>query len=563
MKFATAFLVASLIATFAAAHVLQPELEVPHPWYKSRSTKSINMEQSLDMTISLKRRNLDKLDAVFWEVSDPKNAKYGEHLQHDEMRKLIGAGQPAINAVKAWLAVHGIHEVDVARHEDSMKFKATVAQVASLLKVKFSVYENKLTRQQIPRALGAYQIPEELVSIVELVAGHRGFPFPKVPRVKVQGPPWGMNVTPAVIWDVYNEDTFPPTPAGQHNIQSFFQAQGQYVRQADLTQFCQGLMGPNFNGECKIEKYIGHDSNSDPGLESSLDSQYITATGYGLETWVYSYEGLDFCKDLLSWGQDVFGEKDGKFPYVISMSYGSQTLPTYCTGDGLNRITEDVKKMGAMGITVVIASGDSGSGEFSRSGWNWGYLGVSFPAEIPYATSVGSTTFESGNSGTERAATFSGGGFSFSFAAPEFQKDAIHHYLTTATPLPKATSYNATGRGTPDVSALGEQFFVIDDGVPQAVAGTSCSTPTFAGMVARLNNIRLQNNKTLGFINPLLYANPQGFNDITSGTNDMNHDGNGWVASAGWDPVTGLGTPDFKKLSTIVKNINAQERSRK
>jgi tripeptidyl-peptidase-1 len=71
-----------------------------------------------------------------------------------------------------------------------------------------------------------------------------------------------------------------------------------------------------------------------------------------------------------------------------------------------------------------------------------------------------------------------------------------------------------------------------------------------------LNDYRISLGKpTLGFLNPLLYSNlTTAFNDITSGQNP-GCSTNGFKALAGWDPVTGFGTPDFLKLQAIVKNI--------
>jgi len=56
------------------------------------------------------------------------------------------------------------------------------------------------------------------------------------------------------------------------------------------------------------------------------------------------------------------------------------------------------------------------------------------------------------------------------------------------------------------------------------VAGTSCAAPVFSGVVALLNDVRLQNGKKpLGYLNPLLYHiaknYPTGFTDITKGSN--------------------------------------------
>ena len=61
--------------------------------------------------------------------------------------------------------------------------------------------------------------------------------------------------------------------------------------------------------------------------------------------------------------------------------------------------------------------------------------------------------------------------------------------------------FNASGRAFPDVSALGVNFQVVYKGDTRGVAGTSASTPTFAAIVALLNEARLQDGKpTMGWI---------------------------------------------------------------
>ena len=78
-----------------------------------------------------------------------------------------------------------------------------------------------------------------------------------------------------------------------------------------------------------------------------------------------------------------------------------------------------------------------------------------FPASSPYVTAVGGTDFDQKSVvGTEKAWSNSGGGFSNTFGIPAYQAKAVKHYKRTAT-LPPARLYNDTGRGYPDVSALG------------------------------------------------------------------------------------------------------------
>lgn len=45
-----------------------------------------------------------------------------------------------------------------------------------------------------------------------------------------------------------------------------------------------------------------------------------------------------------------------------------------------------------------------------------------------------------------------------------------------------------------------------------------------------------------------LYSNPGAFFDVTSG-NNPGCGTSGFSATSGWDPVTGMGTPDFAGLA--------------
>ena len=116
-------------------------------------------------------------------------------------------------------------------------------------------------------------------------------------------------------------------------------------------------------------------------------------------------------------------------------------------------------------------------------------------------------------------------------------QDAVATYLQNAG-LPPASSYNATGRAFPDVSAIGMNFWIYCGGLPTEVGGTSAATPTFAGIISLLNDARLAaGKKQLGFVNPLLYAHPEVFTDIMNGHNT----GMGGCQTDGFDSVKGWG----------------------
>merc|ERR1711972_918184 len=140
---------------------------------------------------------------------------------------------------------------------------------------------------------------------------------------------------------------------------------------------------------------------------------------------------------------------------------------------------------------------------------------------------------------------------------PAWQKDAVSHYLQQSGLPSSSRGFNTTGRAYPDIAAQAVNFFVVA-GLPlPGVAGTSCASPTAAGVFSLLNDVRLQAGKsTLGFLNPLIYEHAAAFNDITTGSNSgCGFGSGGWPAKKGWDAVTGVGTPNYAKLSTVVASL--------
>jgi tripeptidyl-peptidase-1 len=90
----------------------------------------------------------------------------------------------------------------------------------------------------------------------------------------------------------------------------------------------------------------------------------------------------------------------------------------------------------------------------------------------------------------------------------------------------------------------------------RGVGGTSASAPIFASIINLLNEERLEQGKgPLGFLNPTIYKHPEVFNDITVGGNP-GCGTQGFPAAKGWDPVTGVGTPNYTKMREIFLALN-------
>lgn len=184
-------------------------------------------------------------------------------------------------------------------------------------------------------------------------------------------------------------------------------------------------------------------------------------------------------------------------------------------------------------------------------------------------TSVGATQVPTGTdvitavaSGTQpevacETVIFSGGGFSDVFEIPDYQADAVASYLANFPPAYTSEQFNNSGaaRAFPDISANGANYVVAVDDVFGLVYGTSASAPTLGAIVTLINEQLVDAGKSpVGFINPVLYANPDALVDVVSGTNP-GCGTDGFAAAPGWDPVTGLGTPDYEKLLALFQSL--------
>ncbi|KAK6428759.1 Tripeptidyl-peptidase sed1, partial [Oleoguttula sp. CCFEE 5521] len=108
--------------------------------------------------------------------------------------------------------------------------------------------------------------------------------------------------------------------------------------------------------------------------------------------------------------------------------------------------------------------------------------------------------------------------------------------------------YNRAGRGYPDFSAIGDNVVIGGQGRFLRIGGTSASSPAFAAILTRINEERIAERKsTIGFVNPALYAHPEVLHDITVG-NNSGCGTPGFYAAPGWDPLTGLGTPNYPAM---------------
>lgn len=319
--------------------------------------------------------------------------------------------------------------------------------------------------------------------------------------------------------------------ATKFNAQAVIVNQG--FKQTDLAHFERMHQLPSQ----KVVREIGKNTNT-AGDEATLDVQFIITMGQLVPTW-WVYINGHTANPFASWL--TWASNTTQIPYVQSLSVGEPETTIQSDNGGpaaITRMNNEMMALGARGVSLFFASGDSGFVSAQK-----------YPASSPYVTSVGGVTFgaifNQGYIGVDSETT---GGFSALpvNTAPTYQADAVQHYITKTHGARPKSNINAKRRCVPDLSAYSTGFETIQDGSTQPIGGTSASTPVVAGMISLINDALIgAGHSPLGFANHFFYQNEDAFLDVTKGDNG------GYNAVEGYDPASGLGTFSTTTFQTL------------
>ncbi|KAL6306871.1 family S53 protease [Sparassis latifolia] len=521
-------------------------------------TGSPSSDTLLDLRIALVQSNPAGLVDALYDVSTPSSQNYGKYLTKEEAAQFVSPTSETAAAVNSWLQANDITATAITPAADWLSFSIPVSKANDIFATEFSVFTHSSTGKQTIRTL-EYSIPAELQRHLDIVYPGTTFPVytnkgrisstrSRVPKRSVSArQDCSSTITPSCLQSIY---AIPATPATQSTNQLLVTGFiGQYANQADLQTFLEDFR-PNMSSSTTFAIQLldgGSDpqGGSDAGVEANLDTQYTTGIATDVPITflsVGSNNNDGYLSGFLDVANYLLAENSPPQAMSTSYSFSEPGMPS----DLANNLCNAYAQLGARGVSIMYSSGDGGVSGGQSQGCST--FIPTFPSTCPYVTSVGAT------SGVpETAAYFSSGGFSNYFPVPSFQQGVVDSYIAGLGSTYSGL-YNASGRGFPDVSAQGVNFEIIVDGSQESVDGTSCSSPTFTSIIALLNDQLIAAGKPpFGWLNPFLYSSKgaSAFNDIPSGTNP-GCGTNGFSAGTGWDPITGLGTPNFAKLLTAV-----------
>ncbi|KAJ7626137.1 family S53 protease [Roridomyces roridus] len=520
------------------------------------SAGTVSPSQQLKLRIALTQSDIAGLEAKTLAVSDPASPLYGQHLTPEEVATYVSPAPETLSGVSSWLSENKIASKSISPAGDMLEISLSVQDANTLLAAQFESFTHIASGKNSIRTL-SYSVPAALSSHIQFVHPTTSFTPPLAKTLTMtavsseqkraaENTTCTTLFTPSCAQAAYSIPTTKATsPKNGIAVAGYA---NQYANSQDLSTFLTKMRPDLGNVSFAVdlidgganEQYLG-----EAGDEADLDVQYTVGIASGVPVTFISVgfdstDGIDGFIDIVNY---IMAMPAATRPTVLSSSYGfneNELSLSVATS-----VCNAYMQLGAIGVSTLFATGDGGVGGFSSGTTSCPAFVPTTPASCPFVTSVGGTQGLPPQTG----AALSSGGFSNYFAVPSYQTTDAKSYAS-AMGSQFSGMYNKTGRGYPDVSAQASNVEIIWTGQLYTVGGTSCATPIFASVIALLNDRLLAAGKpVMGFLNPWLYsaAGRATLTDVTSGTNPGCNTA-GFSATAGWDPVTGLGTPNFDKM---------------
>ena len=572
-------------ATPAQASSARVPIAGTHPSWATASTRvspQAVTTGTVDARVYLAGQNQAGLASYATAVSTPGNALYGHYLTPSQVMAAYGPTSAQVSAVQNWLTENGLTVTNV---KDEMggyvEVTGSVQEAAKAFGATFGMFkgpDGKKDRAPAQTATAPAGVAGDVLTVSGLdTAQHLAKPADDLPppgpnywvappcsqyygqKIAVSEPsaygskqPWtNCGYTPRQIRGAYHVTQSGMTGKGQ--TVAIVDAYASPTMLSDANQFAT-VTGDKPFAPGQYTQYLSSTwSNTDvcgaSGWygEESLDVEAVHGEAPDANV-VYVGAASCFDSDLIDALALIV---DKHLASIVSDSWGEPAdtaaeVPVY----------EEIFQAGAAeGIGFNFSSGDSGYEspvEDPGSDMNQ----PDYPTSSPWVTSVGGTSLAIGRSNNYEFETSwgtlldplsssgkswaypppgvypdyydgsSGGGVSYQFTQPSYQKGVVPNSLATA--LPNGSTSPTPMRVVPDVSALADpstgmlvgQTTLQPNGTTYAfslsrIGGTSVACPVFAGIEADAQQAA---GHVLGFANPAIYKRygTSAFHDVTN-----------------------------------------------
>jgi kumamolisin len=463
----------------------------------------------------------------------------GQVVSTDELKTKYAVDAAEVEPLVAWLKSAGYEILHVSDDRTSVRARAKVRQIEQSLGVTMvRVTKNGVT---YTAARNVPSLPAEIAKSVHAIGGLQPFRHahkhlrevaPKNRHLSAPSPNIA-NSPPYLVQEIlkaYDADGIDATGSGQ-TIAILIDT---FPSDSDLVAFWErnGVR----NSLSHITKInVSGGALPTPEGEETLDAEWASGIAPGANVRIYASGSLSFIDLDLALDRILsdLASEPGMRQLSISLGLGE----TFMVPAEVRSEHQRFLRLAAAGVNVFVSSGDAGSNPDSTGHAPDGPLQAEFASSDPCVVGVGGTSLvlaPDGSVASETGWSDGGGGRSIFFNRPPWQ---------TGAGVP-----NGDSRFVPDVSLAADPSdgaFLILNGRPKQIGGTSWSAPVWAGFCALINEARASARKPpLGFLNPLIYPllGSNCFRDIDSGSNGAFH------AGPGYDLVTGVGVPSVKNL---------------
>ena len=454
-----------------------------------------------------------------------------QQFTREQLAQQFGADPADLQKVADYATSEGLAVVETDAGKRTVTVSGTLAQTQNAFDAQVACYEQ--AGRTFRARTGALTIPASLAGVVEGIFGfdqrqqaHTHYRRKRATGFSTRAAEKQVSYSPLDVSQAYQY----PNANGAGQTIGIIELGGGYSPSDLATYFASLNISPAPNVTAVS---VGTGSNSPTGDPNGPDGEVLldieVAGSIASGANIVVYFGENTTQGFLNAITTAVHDSTNN-PTVISISWGS--AESGYTSQALTAYDEAFQDAKAIGVTVCVASGDDGSTDSVDDG----QAHVDFPASSPNVVACGGTYLDySGgviksetvwNEGTGNGA--SGGGVSETFPIPSYQASAG---------VPVSVNTGFAGRGVPDVAGDADPasgYNVLIDGQTAVIGGTSAVAPLWSALIAILNQ---QLGQKVGMANPLLYATPSSFNDITQGNNGA------YSAGPGWDACTGLGSP--------------------
>ncbi|GAC1453971.1 MAG: S53 family peptidase [Steroidobacteraceae bacterium] len=436
-----------------------------------------------------------------------------------------GADPADLASLRGFVRAHGLSELGSDPARRVLHLAGNPATLQRAFRVTLGRYQFDDGRESFVGCGHAPQLPPGVIAVLGLDRRPVARSYARKPRAQP-----AVSYTPPQLGELYG---FPAGTDGSGETVAIIELGGGFSA-ADLAQYFNGLgiaRAPTVSA-VPVAGAINTPGGDADG-EVMLDIEVVGSLAPGAAIAVYFAPNTDqgFYEAISQAAHDATRK-----PAVISISWGGPE--DGWTGPSRDAMQTALEDAAALGITVTAAAGDSGSGD----GEPGTTPHVDYPASSPCVLACGGTRLDARGGVIQSEVVWNenasrdgatGGGVSSVFALPAWQAGS-------AVP---ASPVGNPGRGVPDVSGNADPltgFAVLVDGRAQVIGGTSAVAPLWAALIARCNQ-RL--GRPVGEPHAAFYQiGIKAFRDITQGNNGA------YQAGPGWDPCTGLGSPNGAAL---------------